>query len=237
MPNNSLRPSSLPSSCCVASFPITPSVERWLDPAYRYVYRHVFSGDWRAYDPFDGAYRAEVKEIPSPAVCSMFRTYQGWTALTPQGPNDGSLLLIPIAVGIVYLLLRALQDDVPEDLLCGAQPGRALSATAEWHSALLPALISIPRVEPGDTVWWRPDVVHAVEDRLGGRGYSNVMYIGAAPYCAKNAAYLERQRQAFLKGESPPDFGPENHEVNYLGRATMTELTELGKRQMGLVAW
>ncbi len=213
------------------------SVERWLDPAYRYVYRHVFSGTWRVYDPFDGAYRADVREIPSPAVCSMFRTYQGWTALTPQGPNDGTLLLIPISVGIVYILLRALQDDIPEEVLCGAQPGRALSATAEWHSALLPALISIPRVESGDTVWWHPDVVHAVEDRHAGSGYSNVIYIGAAPCCAKNAAYLEIQQQAFLKGESPPDFGPEHHEVNYLGRATPAELTELGKRQMGLIAW
>ena len=54
-------------------------------------------------------------EIPSPAVCSMFRTYQGWTALTRQGPNDGTLRLIPIAEGISYVLLRALQDDVAED--------------------------------------------------------------------------------------------------------------------------
>src|SRR5262249_46268343 len=67
------------------------SVERWIDPNYRQVYRHVFAGEWRAYDPFDGAWRTATEEIPSPAVCSVFRTYQGWTALTPQGPGDGTL--------------------------------------------------------------------------------------------------------------------------------------------------
>ena len=213
------------------------SVERWIDPAYRKVYRHVFSGDWRRYDPFDGAYRTGVREIPSAAVCSMFRTYQGWTALTPQGPGDGTLQLLPIAVGIAYLLLRALQDDVPEGDLCGAGAGRALSANARWHPDLLPGLVSIPPVEPGDTVWWHPDVVHAVEDEHRGRGYSNVMYIGAAPHCAKNAAYLERQRKAFLAGRSAPDFASEDHEVGYRGRAGPDDVTELGRRQMGFEPW
>src|ERR1700693_6234309 len=74
------------------------------------------------------------QEIESPAVCHMFRTYQGWTALTRQGPGDGMLQLIPIANSMVYMLLRALQDDVPEAELCGAKPGRVLSAKAEWHS-------------------------------------------------------------------------------------------------------
>jgi hypothetical protein len=213
------------------------SVERWLDPAYRRVYRHVFAGDWRAYEPFDGAHRAQVEEIPSPAVCSMFRTYQGWTALTPQGPGDGTLQLLPISRAIVYLLLRPLLDDVPDDLLCGAEPGRALSLDARWHAALFPALSSIPGVEPGDTVWWHPDVVHAVEDEHKGRGYSNVIYIGAAPRCAKNAAYLERQKTAFLKGESAPDFAPEHYEVAFAGRAGPQDLTDLGRKQMGLAAW
>jgi hypothetical protein len=213
------------------------SVERWLDSAYRKVYRHVFSGNWHAYDPFDGAHRTEVEEIPSPAVCSMFRTYQGWTALTAQGPGDGTLQLLPIVKAIVYILLRPLQDDVPEESLCGVEPARALSIGPEWHAPLLPALTSIPLVEPGDTVWWHPDVVHAVQDRHQGQGYSNVMYIGAAPYCAKNAAYLERQGQAFLKGESAPDFAPENYEVGYQGRATIENLTDLGKHQMGFVGW
>ncbi len=213
------------------------SVERWIDPAFQQVYRHVFSGHWRAFDPFDGAYRTEVQEIPSPAVCSMFRTYQGWTTLTPQGQGDGTLRLIPTVWSVVYLLLRALQDDVPEDSLCGAQPGRALSATEQWHAPLLPALTSIPLVEPGDTVWWHPDVIHAVEDVNRGEGYSNVIYIGAAPYCAQNAAYLEGQSQAFLRGASAPDFAAEDYETTYQGRATLDDLTDLGQRQMGLLPW
>ena len=103
------------------------SVERWLDENFRNVYRHVFSGNWREYDAWDAAYRPEVQEIPSPAVCSMFRTFQGWTALTRQGKGDGTLQLIPIADSMMYILLRSLQDDVADDDLCGAQPGRALS--------------------------------------------------------------------------------------------------------------
>ena len=76
------------------------TVERWIDPGYQKVYEHIFAGDWRGYDPFDARHRLETREIPSPAVCSMFRTYQGWTALTRQGPKDGTLRLIPIAEGI-----------------------------------------------------------------------------------------------------------------------------------------
>ncbi|GGP24158.1 DUF1479 domain-containing protein [Silvimonas iriomotensis] len=210
------------------------SVERWLDEAFRQVYRHVFSGDWRRYDAFDAAWRTQVNEIPSPAVCSMFRTFQGWTALTAQGPGDGTLQLIPIANAMVYVLLRALQDDVPDDDLCGAQPGRALSLTSQWHSVLQPALSSIPLMQPGDTVFWHSDVIHAVEDEHKGAGWSNVMYIAATPGCAKNDAYLARQLPAFLEGKSPPDFPADHFEVDFNGRATTDALTGLGRRQMGL---
>ena len=210
------------------------SVERWIDPSYQSVYRKVFSGDWRGYDPFDGAFRTEVKEIPSPAVCSVFRTYQGWTALTQQGPNDGTLRVVPIANGIMLMLLRALQDDVAEDELCGAKAGRGLRALPQWHETLLSGMIPIPTMEPGDTIWWHPDVLHAVEDRHMGSGFSNVMYIAAAPWCAKNAAYLKGQQEAFLRGASAPDFAAEDFEVGYAGRATLDDLTELGRAQMGI---
>jgi hypothetical protein len=209
------------------------SVERWIESNFRKVYRHVFSGHWRDYDAFDAAFRPDVEEIASPAVCSMFRTFQGWTALTPQGPGDGTLQLVPIANAMVYILLRALQDDVADDDLCSAMPGRALSIKPEFHAPLFEALSSIPKMEAGDTVFWHSDVIHAVEDEHKGAGYSNVMYIASAPACAKNDAYLKRQLPSFIDGKSPPDFPADHFEVDFIGRATPDDLTPLGRAQLG----
>jgi hypothetical protein len=209
------------------------TVERWIDPGYQRVYRDVFAGNWRDYDPFDGTHRLNTREIPSPAVCSMFRTYQGWTALTRQGPNDGTLRLIPIAEGICYVLLRALQDDVAETDLCGAAPGRALGVSSEWHQEMLAGMVSIPEVQPGDTVFWHTDICHAVGDRHAGKDYASVIYIGSAPDCPKNRAYLPKQKEAFLAGRSAPDFAAMDFEVDFKGRATERDLTPLGRRQMG----
>jgi hypothetical protein len=163
----------------------------------------------------------------------MFRTYQGWTALTRQGPNDGTLRLIPIAEGICYVLLRALQPDVAEDDLCGAAPGRALGVRPEWHHDLIAGLVSIPEVQPGDTVFWHTDICHAVADKHAGNDYASVIYIGSAPDCAKNRAYLLKQRDAFLAGRSAPDFAAMDLEVDFSGRATEGDLTPLGRIQMG----
>ena len=164
----------------------------------------------------------------------MLRTFQGWTALTTQGPGDGTLSLIPIAQSIGYFLLRALQDDVDANDLCGATPGRALGAHPDWHADILDGLISIPTVEPGDTVWWHPDVIHAVGDEHAGNEYANVIYIGATPACPKNEAYAHKQGLAFLAGNSAPDFAPENYEIDFKGRATIDNLTELGRQQMAV---
>jgi hypothetical protein len=213
------------------------SVERWCEPTFRHVYREVFRGDPLAFDPFDAEGRTVTREIPSPAVCSAFRSFQGWTALTRQGPGDGTLRLVPFAKTTAWMLLRALQADVPEGDLCGAKPGRALGASPQWHAELLEGLVPIPVVEPGDTVWWHQDVIHAVEDQHTGRGYSNVIYIGAAPWCAKNEAFAAQQAHAFLTGHSSPDFAPENYELSFEGRATPADLSDLGCKQMGLMPW
>ena len=213
------------------------SVERWCEPSFRHVYREVFQGDAMAFDPFDAEGRTTTREIPSPAVCSAFRTFQGWTALTSQGPGDGTLKLVPIAKTTPWMLLRALQPVVPEGDLCGAQPGRALGASPQWHPELLAGLVPIPQVGPGDTVWWHSDVIHAVEDQHSGTGYSNVIYIGGAPWCDKNAAFAEKQATAFLAGRSSPDFAAEDYELDFDGRAMQEDLTPLGQMQMGLCPW
>ena len=58
--------------------------------------------------------------------------------------------------------------------------------------------------------------------------------MGASPVCAKNDAYAKKQAGHFLNGLSAPDFAAEDYETDFTGRATIDDLTELGKRQMGL---
>jgi Protein of unknown function (DUF1479) len=210
------------------------SYERWTDAAYQKIYSAVFSGHWEEYNPWKAAYRTQTVEYVSPSVCSAFRTFQGWTALTAQGPGDGTLRVAPVSKGIAYMLLRALQDDVAEDDLCGAEPGRALSVKPEWHPSLLDCQVPIPLVEPGDTVWWHPDTLHAVESEHNGTDFANVIYIGGTPRCEKNRIYAEKQAKAFLAGKSAPDFSPEDYEVDFKGRATIDDLTALGRAQMAL---
>lgn len=210
------------------------SYERWVDPAFQKIYAAIFKGQLEQYDPWRAAYRTQTREYASPAVSSMFRTFQGWTALTEQGPGDGTLEVLPVANAISYVLLRALQADVPENELCLAKPGRALGVNEQWHPDLMPGIVPIQTVAPGDTVWWHPDVIHSVGNEHHGKDYANVMYIGASPACTKNKAYALKQAAAFNRGLSAPDFAAENYEENFKGRATIDDLTILGKLQMAL---
>ena len=61
------------------------SVERWTDPSYQIIYNNIFSDNFNNYDPFNAKYRDRTIEFESPAVAHVFRTFQGWTALTEQG--------------------------------------------------------------------------------------------------------------------------------------------------------
>ncbi|MBN9510513.1 MAG: DUF1479 family protein [Alphaproteobacteria bacterium] len=207
---------------------------RWLDPALRAPYRAVFESDPAAFDPFDATDRVTAPATDDANACSAFRTWQGWTALTAQGPGDGTLQVVPLTRAIVWVLLRPFARDVPEASLCGAESARALWITEDWHAPLLRALVPIPHVEPGDAVFWHPDLIHAVEPVHAGRTPSNVMYIPAVPDCPRNRAMQARQLPAFLEGRSPPDFPPDDLEVDFAGRATSASLSPEGRRQMGV---
>ena len=79
-------------------------------------FRTYSRGDWRKYSAFDAAFRPEEREVDSPGgACHVSHL--------PGVDGTHVLQLIPIAEAMVYILLRAIQDDVPEDDLCGALPG------------------------------------------------------------------------------------------------------------------
>ena len=198
----------------------------------------MFSGRWRDYDPWDAAHRTEVYEFPSTVMCSAFRTFQGWTALSDMLPTDGVLHVVPIPSAMAYVLLRALQDDVAADDLCGAVNGQALPDQSEV--ALPPAARAqspSPPSSPATPCGGTATSSTAVADDTTQERWGNVMYIPSAPYCEKNAAYAAACGQAFLAGVSPSDFAPEDYEVRWTGRGTVADLNPVGRKQLGLLAW
>jgi hypothetical protein len=212
------------------------ALERWLLPAYQQVFAHVFNGDFTKFDPWDAAHRTEVEEytVENTTKCSVFRTFQGWTALSEMIPDQGLLHVVPIPEAMAYVLLRPLLDDVPEDELCGVAPGRVLPISEQWHPLLIKAQTSIPALEPGDSVWWHCDVIHSVAPVTEQQGWGNVMYIPAAPMCDKNLAYAQKVKIALENGASPGDFPREDYEATWEDRFTLNDLNIHGKRALGM---
>lgn len=65
-------------------------IERWEDPSYRAVYRHILSGDWEAHDAFCLDLRdvATTDLYETSNACSVFRTFQ-------VGPHSCLLHRVP----------------------------------------------------------------------------------------------------------------------------------------------
>ena len=97
-------------------------------------------------------------------MCSAFRTFQGWTALSEMRNDQGVLHTVPIPKAMAYMMLRPLLDDVPEDSMCGVKPNRTFPATEQWHGLLMDALSAIPSVSR------RLGVVALRHDPLGRAG-------------------------------------------------------------------
>lgn len=67
-------------------------------------------------------------------------------------------------------------------------------------------MVHIPKMYPGDTIWWFCDMVHAVEVEHSGSDYSSVVYVGATPSTPANREYVKEQLRLFKEGLSPQDF-------------------------------
>lgn len=212
------------------------ALERWLLPAWQQVFADIFNNRFAQYNPWDAAHRTEVNEYQSGTTtkCSVFRTFQGWTALSDMHIGQGLLHVVPVPKAMALLLLRPLLSDVPEDELCGAEPGKVLPVTERWHSELIAGLCSVPALEAGDSVWWHCDLIHAVAPVSNQQGWSNVMYIPAAPLCDKNRAYARHVAEALASGVSPGDFPREDYETTWQQRFTPQSLNAHGRRALGL---
>lgn len=195
------------------------------------VFRHVLAGDVDRFDPWDAAHRTD-EDSESTAPASVFRTFQGWTALSEMHPSDGVLHLIPIPLAAPYMLVRGIAGEV------GVLDGEPEPAPRRFRAddLLLRAMVPIPAVEPGDTVWWHGDVIHAVADAANDSRWGNVMYIAAAPVCPRNEVYRASMLERFEGGLSPLDFPEEHFEAGFRGRPGISDLNMLGRAHFGLDA-
>ncbi|KAJ4177394.1 hypothetical protein NW755_013880 [Fusarium falciforme] len=155
------------------------SLCRWADPTYRKVYDSIFSGEPDNHDPYDLGVRknADQELYKGMAHSTVIRTFQGWTALTPTAPREGTIMVYPnIKTTIAYVLLRPFFTP-PQDLAyimdaekwtlndsTGWFPGTAkpdsqrLSRASHPHLRLEECMVYMPQINPGDTVWWHCDI-------------------------------------------------------------------------------
>ncbi len=210
------------------------TLDLWMTEGYQRAFRHLFDGTAEQYDPWDAAHRTDGPQYPGSTMCSAFRTFQGWTALSDMDHDQGVLHTVPIPEAMAYLMLRPLLSDVPDDDMCGVTVNQVFPANETWHPLLMRALSGIPDVRAGDSVWWHCDMIHSVAPVRGQRGWGNVMYIPAAPWCPRNERYAASVRDAFATGSSPSDFPAEHYEREWPDRFAEADLNATGRRGLGL---
>ena len=210
------------------------TLDLWMTSAYQQAFRHLFDGSVEQYDPWDASHRTSGPQYPGTTMCSAFRTFQGWTALSDMAHDQGVLFTVPIPEAMAYLMLRPLLTDVPEDDMCGVTVNQVYPVSEKWHPLLMRAFSGIPDIQAGDSVWWHGDVIHGVAPVEDQQGWGNVMYIPAAPWCPRNQEYAPKVREAFLAGDSPSDFPEEHYERSWPDRFQPEKLNETGRRGLGM---
>ena len=243
------------------------SVERWEPNGYGQsgTYQAIFDGHWEDYNPWDVSRRCKINNdlYAGADTCTMFRMFQGFLALSPIAPGEGSLRICPmLKLSTAYLPLRPLfspicantpffldpsnwrlEHPLQNSILHGALPSytQEISDILHPHLQLKRSLVSLPALRPGDYVIWHPDAIHAGDSVQSGLTAATVFYIPACPLSQINALYLARQRKAFLLGSPAPDFEGGAGESYHIGRPGVAEVSEAGGeaalRAMGLLPW
>jgi hypothetical protein len=100
------------------------AIERWRDSTFRKAFETIFQGRWRSHDPYHlkGRVGATTSTEGQPNQASIFRTFQGWLAVSDTGPGEGTLKVFPdILLSTAYIMLRpfftpTVSPDHPEAL-------------------------------------------------------------------------------------------------------------------------
>ena len=244
-------------------------------------YKSVFKGDFESYDPWECASRvASTSDLYNGyGACTIFRMFQGVLALSTIEPGIIRLLPSP-KLATAYYLLRPffspktpapdvrsgpeweayldpsnwqLERD-PDTIIHGAVPGHAQRITERWHPHLhlRGSMITLPTLQPGDYIFWHPDLPYHISSSNPGLQtprqqqpeVSMLVYIPAAPLTQTNALYLARQRKAFQRGYPGPDFDSSGRGTNVEDpdkRPGEKEIAEIGGpaglQAMGLAPW
>lgn len=227
--------------------------ERWEDSNFRRYFADILSGNWRQHDPYEieGRLDAHVSLSGKPGQATAFRTFQGWLAMTETGPTQGTPKVFPdVPLSNAYTILRPFfRPTVPldsEDILDpknwmfdistpdfpGIQPcdsgwvGQQPTPDLHPHLRLEDTMISVPKFNPGDMIFWQCDIVHSIEQGHTGSHDSAVVYIPAVPQTPQNTAYVKRQAEAFLAGTNPPDFASDGTDLPYVGLGVDADIVQ-----------
>lgn len=200
------------------------SIERWEDDDYRAVYSEIFEGRWEDWDPYVIEKRIKANQdlydsmSANGSTCSVFRSFQGWLALSEANCGEGTIRLLPNVKHVMsYILLRPFfWDDSSNDIdvesakFPGATPGSgqfmAYDENIFPHLNHKKSVVGIPYVKPGDFVLWHSDLPHEVDKYHTGEKDSSVMFISHNPLCEYNILTLKDARDTFLAGKKPLDF-------------------------------
>jgi hypothetical protein len=243
-------------------------------------YNKVFHGQWEDYDPWECTSRVSSTTdlYNGYAACTIFRMFQGVLALSTIEPGMIRLLPSP-KLATAYYLLRPffspktpmpqtrsgpawdsylapdnwkLERD-PDTIIHGAVPGHAQRITENWHPHLYlrSSMITLPTLQPGDYIFWHPDLPYHISSNNPGLktpssidDISMLVYIPAAPLTQTNALYLARQRRAFQRGHPGPDFDSSVRSLvveDQEYRVNEKDIAEVGGvaglQAMGLAPW
>ena len=206
------------------------TLDLWMTEAYQRAFRHLFDGTVEQYDPWDAAHRTAGPQYPGTTMCSAFRTFQGWTALSDMDHDQGVLHTVPIPEAMGYLMLRPLLADVADDDMCGVTINQTFPANETWHAAAAAGAQRHPG-RPGrrlGLVALRHDPQRRAGHRPAGLGQRHV-HPGRAVVPTQRGV-RRSVREAFLTGSSPSDFPAEHYERNWPDRFAVADLNAAGRR-------